>query len=115
MPSRYLTKRHPPLRTSALIKLFSTIGMSQIVHSDQGRNFESAILKQSLEAFGISKSHTTAYHPEGDGMVERFNCTLLQLLWTYVEQESEWKEHLPLALMHTVQQFTQLQECPHMF
>ena len=84
--------------TSALIKLFSTIGMPQIVHSDQGRNFESTILKQSLEAFGISKSHTTAYHPEGDGMVERFNRTLLQLLQIYVEQESEWEEHLPLAL-----------------
>ena len=84
--------------TSALIKLFSTMGMPEIVHSDQGQNFESTILKQTLDAFGISKSHTTAYHPEEDGLVERFNRTLLQLLRTYVEQESEWEEHLPLAL-----------------
>ena len=84
--------------TSALIKLFSAMGMPEIVHSDQGQNFESMILKQSLDAFGISKSHSTAYHPEGNGLVERFNRTLLQLLRTYVEQESEWEELLPLAL-----------------
>ena len=45
--------------TSALINLFSQMGMPDAVHSDQGRNFESTILKQSLDAFGISKSHTT--------------------------------------------------------
>ena len=84
--------------TSALLKLFSQMGMPDIIHSDQGRNFESALLKQSLDAFGISKSHTTAYHPEGDGMVERFNRSLLQLLRTYVDTESDWEKHLPLAL-----------------
>ena len=40
--------------TSALLKLFSQMGMPDIIHSDQGHNFESALLKQSLEAFGIS-------------------------------------------------------------
>ena len=84
--------------TSALINLFSQMGMPDAVHSDQGRNFESAILRQSLDAFGISKSYTTAYHPEGDGMVKRFNRSLLQLLRTYVETESDWEKHLPLTL-----------------
>ena len=51
----------------------------------QGQNFESTILRQTLNAFGIVKSHTTAYHPQGDGMVERFNRSLLQLLRSYVE------------------------------
>ena len=73
--------------TSALLKLFSQMRMPDIIHSDQGRNFESALLKESLDAFGISKSHTTAYHPEGDGMVEWFNRSLLQLLRTYVDTE----------------------------
>ena len=54
-----LPNQKAPTITSALIKLFSTIGMPQIMHSDQGRNFESTILKQLLEAFGISKSRTT--------------------------------------------------------
>ena len=33
----------------------------------------SAILNQTLQAFGITKPHTTAYHPQGDGMVDRLN------------------------------------------
>ena len=84
--------------TSALINLFSQMGMPDAVYSDQGQSFESAILKQSLDAFEISKSHITAYHPEGDGMVERFNRSLFQLLHTYIETESDWEKHLPLAL-----------------
>ena len=40
----------------------------------------------------------TAYHPEGDGMVERFNRTLLQLLHSYTEQQEEWERYLPFVL-----------------
>ena len=63
-----------------LTKVFSVMGLPQVVHSDQGANFESTILKHTLQAYGIKKSRTTVYHPQGDGMVERFNCSLLQLL-----------------------------------
>ena len=42
--------------------------------------------------------HTTAYHPQGDGMVERFNRILLQLFRTFVDIPEDWKEHLPLLL-----------------
>ena len=60
--------------------------------------FESTVFHQTLKAFGVEKSRTTAYHPEGDGMVERFNRSLLQLLRMYVEKEEDWEKHLPLAL-----------------
>ena len=63
--------------TYELTKIFTTLGFPEIVHSNQGRNFESTILKQTLEAFGVQKSHTTDYHPQGDEMVEWFNKFLL--------------------------------------
>ena len=44
---------------TALIKFFCTYGPPQIIHSDQGCNFESTILTQVLQAFGICKSRTT--------------------------------------------------------
>ena len=81
-----------------LTKIFSAFGIPRIVHSDQGQNFESTVLKQTLSAFGIHKSHTTPYHPQGDGMVERFNRSLLQLLRSYVEHEADWERYLPLTL-----------------
>jgi len=39
-----------------------------------------------------------AYHPQGDGMVEWFNWSLLQLLRLYVEQEYDWEKYLSLVL-----------------
>jgi len=72
--------------TKELIAVFCQYGIPDILHSDQGRNFESTILKQTLDAFGVAKSQTTAYHPAGDGLVECFNRSLLQMLHAYVDQ-----------------------------
>ena len=58
------------LYSAQLIKLFSTFGLPGILLSDQGRNFESTIFKQALEAFGVTKVRKTAYHPQGNRMVE---------------------------------------------
>ena len=44
-----------------LVDIFSRFGIPEILQSDQGRNFESTILKRTYEAFGIIKSRTTAY------------------------------------------------------
>ena len=63
-----------------------------------GRNFESTILRQTLEAFGVSKACTTAYHPQCDGMVEWFNFSLLQMLRAYVDTQNDWEHHFPLVL-----------------
>ena len=81
-----------------LIKMFSRYGIPDILHSNQGRNFESTILLQTLEVFGITKSRTTAYHSAGDGLVERFNRSLLQMLRAYVQQHNDWEKYLPLVL-----------------
>ena len=83
--------------TKELIKVLSRYGIPDILHSDQGKNFESTILRQTLDAFGVTKSCTTAYHPAGDGLVKRFNRSLLQMLRTYVFHQNDW-EYLPLVL-----------------
>lgn len=45
-------------------------------HSNQGANFESKLIKEHLEMAGVQKSHTTLYHPVENGVAERFNRTL---------------------------------------
>ena len=50
-----------------------------------------------LDAFGVTKTRTTAYHPAGDGLVERFNRSLLQMLRAFVNQ-GDWEQYLPLVL-----------------
>ena len=52
------------------------------------------------ETLEISKSRTTPYHPQSDGMVERFNRTLEQMLSMFVdENHDDWDDHLPFLTM----------------
>ncbi|GBM62391.1 Transposon Ty3-I Gag-Pol polyprotein [Araneus ventricosus] len=78
----------------------SCYGVPMILHSDQGTNFNSALFTKLCELLGILKTRTTALHPESDGMVERFNRTILNHLSLFVSRnQTDWDTHLPLFLL----------------
>ncbi|GBO32566.1 Retrovirus-related Pol polyprotein from transposon 297 [Araneus ventricosus] len=75
----------------------SRYGVPMILHSDQGTNFNSALFTELCKLLGILKTRTTALHPESDGMVERFNRTILNHLSLFVSKnQTGWDTHLPL-------------------
>ena len=72
-------------------------GIPTKLHSDQGAIFESQIIKELCQITGTIKSRTTVYHPMGNGITERYNRTLLDMLGTLEEegQKKGWKKYVP--------------------
>ncbi|GFV27486.1 retrovirus-related Pol polyprotein from transposon 412 [Trichonephila clavipes] len=78
----------------------SRFGVSLQLHSDQGRNFDSAICKRLCEIIAIDKTRTTALHPQSDGMVERFSRTILNSFSLLVSSnQQDWEKKLPFFLL----------------
>ena len=79
--------------------LCSIFGSPDILHSDQGGCYESNLFSETLSVLGVKKSHTSAYNPKCNGMVERSNRSILQLLRCLCTEISDWEDKLPFAVM----------------
>jgi hypothetical protein len=67
--------------------------------SDRGSNFMSEVVQEVLKMLKTQKVNTTSYHPRTDGLTERFNRTLVEMLKKYANKyQDNWDEVLPLVL-----------------
>ena len=80
---------------------FLKFGPVEKIHSDQGRNFQSKLVKELYKLYGIESSRTTPYYPKGNAQCERFNRSLHHLLCTMSpEKKKKWPEHLPMVVAY---------------
>ncbi|GFW44473.1 retrovirus-related Pol polyprotein from transposon 412 [Trichonephila clavipes] len=89
----------PTVAEAVVQHWISRYGVPLQLHSDQGRNFVSAVLKGVCELLGIDKTKTTPLHPQSDGMVERFNRTILNNLSMVSKNQQDWDQKVPLFLL----------------
>ena len=74
-------------------------GVPATVTSDRGTQFTSEAWRSALERLGIRVSTTTSYHPQANGMVERFHRALKEALHCAVRSSKSWVRSLPWVLL----------------
>ena len=66
--------------------------------SDRATNFLSQVMLEVCKILQTKKINTSAFHPQMDGLVERFNKTLATSLSIYMQQKNDWHTFLPYIL-----------------
>ena len=83
-----------------VVEFISRYGCPSQIHTDQGREFQSDLFSAICDKLGIDKTRTCPYRPQSDGMVERFNRTLQNILCLFVNEfRDDWDDHLPFITM----------------
>lgn len=93
-----------------LNEVIARYGCPQSIHSDQGRNFESSLFQEFCKILEIKKTRTTPRNPRANGLVERFNRTLISMIKSYIKgKQTDWDKNLgclALAYRSTPQEST---------
>lgn len=72
------------------------LGVPKQLLTDRGSHFMSRVFEAIAARCGTHHITTTSYHPQCNGLTERFNATLVDSLATYVnQQQSDWDAFLP--------------------
>ena len=75
------------------------MGIPSEILTDQGSNFTSQLLTELYQMLHIHPIRTSPYHPQTDGLVERFNQTLKSMLRkTATKKDRDWDKIIPFLL-----------------
>ena len=94
-----LSSTEAPRIAKELVGIFARMGIPEEILTDQGTNFMSTMLGEIYQLLQIKRIRTTPYHPQTDGLVERFNGTLKSMLKKFVSRsQKDWDDYLPYLL-----------------
>ena len=100
-PEVFATSDQTALTIARLLveHIISRHGVPTELLSDRGPSFMSHLLQEVCAMMGVKQVNTTAYHPQTDGLVERFNRILTDMLSKTVEKGGrDWDVRLPYVL-----------------
>ena len=82
-----------------LLLMFTRVGVPEQILTDCGQNFVSQLLKELYQLLGVQSITTTPYHPATDGLVERYNGIIKNMIRrTSKLWHGRWDLALPFLL-----------------
>ena len=82
----------------ALRQWISDFGVPSDISSDRGTQFTGQLWKDLTQLLGIQLHHTTSYHPQANGIVERFHRSLKASIMARMTTET-WSDELPWVML----------------
>ncbi|UYV68139.1 hypothetical protein LAZ67_5003162, partial [Cordylochernes scorpioides] len=96
--------------TFLIEQIFLRHGAPRFLISDRGSQFTSNLMKEVMKMCKVKHCFTTSYHPQTNGLTERLNRTLINMISMYVNTDQKnWDEILPFvthAYNTTIQETT---------
>ena len=74
-------------------------GVPRAIVSDRGSNLVGKLNEEILKRTGVDLRGTASEHKQANGIVERFNQTIQNMIRASNEGGANWKDHLPFLLM----------------
>ncbi|XP_061097667.1 uncharacterized protein LOC133128296 [Conger conger] len=90
-----------------LFLLFSRVGIAEEVLTDQGTCFMSGVMREMCRLLRVQQVRTSVYHPQTDGLVERFNKTLKSMLRKMITTDGKDWDHLLPYLLFSIREVPQ--------
>ena len=96
--TRYVSVKPLPDKTAnavaeSLCQIFCEHGAPRIMYSDSGAEFRNAVLTEMAKNFRIKHILLAVYHPASNGLVERKNQSIIQVLKCFMDLE-DWDKVL---------------------
>ena len=74
-------------------------GVPSVIISDNGSNFISKVFSDTCKILGIRKLHTTPYHPQSNGSLEKSHASMAAYLRCFVAEDgTNWDQYLTMAM-----------------
>ena len=74
-------------------------GCPMTFQSDNGAAFVGELTKELMRRSQVAQAHSTTYHPQTNGLVERQNRTLVSMLRVYCSRYmTDWDKYLPQVI-----------------
>lgn len=93
-------QRSNTIADKIVFEFLSRYGCCLDIHSDRGSNYQSELFREVCRLLEIKQTRTSGFRPMANGMIEKFNSSLLNMISAYVDQnQKNWDRYLPLLTM----------------
>ncbi len=75
-------------------EIICRFGLPRIIQSDRGTHFVNEVIRKLTKRFRVKHNLSLPYHPQSNGLVERFNKTLCERIAKVAEELGSWDQYI---------------------